>query len=1567
MAASPPSSGGRRSWRQTPRGSQAAPSGVGRWFLTVTGVLLLAAFFGGLWWSRSFTYDTHLLALHPGDHDRLVTPPVAYAFEDSQALANLDPKSFVARRLESPASLDDWLQRAGGNRDVAIVYVNTHGFTAEGKPLLFCDQQNQGRTRISGCALEELVQRLAASSAARKLLVLDCGRLSSDPRFGMVANEFPRLVEEELQKLDGGKQKDQEDDLYVLLACSTFETTVVSHARQRSLFSLALEEGLQGGANDGDDPHVSLAELFEYLQKQLRFADGASWTPTLLSRSGLVRVEDEATRKRLAEWFVCRPKQFAASRDESAEDSEGKTAPESGPESGKAKQQAARESGGFGAGNLPGGPTSVAFQAPSAGTPAPQPSAADEVPKEDVAQPGKGAAASPPAANPTPSDSEKKDPDKEPGKETDKDPAKAKGAGSEKADSAGAAAVPGPAPAAPTTSVPEAPDTEGPKRPKNLLAIQKLWKLRDTLHNRNAGGWSPVDFAPHAWREVNAYLLDAEARCRAGQIYDTQELSTDLQELLELLTELSEAMAADRDAGRPGSTSVAARLQLAWNSYRKSAAAEAFRSSPSSRNVLRGYWDLMFLAPELPAWYAATLEDQLPAQILDGLTRIQIPGEEPDPSTLAGLDQRLSVLRGLRDNLVEPARLNQLLGIGAEGQIGPNALRSLEGVLSVSFVPAETRSRILEHLLDAPTPKFASSGKVASRPGDISPKQWQQVQRYCELQFAAVRLLSTPALEVKRWDAPQPFRAQAAADAGARIEEVFDDAVPAARKPGRSEEVRKLGILVDPRDALSLEKAVGQTEQLFLSPPAARRKVDRLEVVSLKELVRIQDQPQLRDVTVLELDTGSWRTCEITVRSDLNAPADVKCRLEADRGLSVRRKDDERTLGTGWFPVRMHALGGGAAEGTLTIEVQANRELDVGGEDQARLRIYLQAGTVETDAPYELRCELPTSHAIDVVASRVDADVLAPEPIEWRLRPFANRRTDFQLALRRRSGKAQKVQLELYAAARHPRADWKPGRLFQGTGRELLPGVLDANAPGMQRLPLARSAEQVLSPGNELTPLTWLPPAAAAPVAAGAPAAAGAPPAAAVSTPAEYNITHGLMCVIRVLEPPGSPPLVRWLEIDPLLPGDFFDGELEVDSLPLALRLTLRLQDVNSDQQVRRIADVPGGLAEKPLTINWETRRSKGLAAAAHAPIESPLKIDEQALELRDLRWPFSAALGVQQPESSWQSFVAIDDCPRALAFEFANGQWQRLQSPRRALITGVAVSDTSYQHATESQAGDEKKEEGSKGRVLPLVGSKQDAPLVFAKPKQPGARLRLQFEIDAPVDAFLGNQPNADAIELFFDDNEQVKRTYYFDRDVKTTLHQPGPWLSISSRVGDFEIDEPISSINTVTKVTVRLRWKGNFEALDHCWFLVDDQPPEITVSAPREVEQGQTLAVQVRGSDKSGISDDVQLELVFDKNGSGEWEEALEPPIPFKRKQADRPLGPSPARFELPTKELPPGTYFVRSQMHDRVGLASGWDERHVTIKPPPVPTKKKKPVLTLPPAPVEPPPASQPKTNK
>lgn len=213
--------------------------------------------------------SVRLVALTAPGYDGFQVPPLAFAAEDLAALEplarTLQPKAALRQlaaldRPQAFARLTSALEQTGASDDVLILYACAHGISEAGFGYLLCANFDAARASEGRIALSELISAVSRAPARTKLLLLDAGRLRSDPRLGVLVNDFP-------SQLAGEVVASGDPNLWVLSATSAGEYSHVSAASERSVFGYYVEQGLRGSADLNSDGAIRLDEIHRFVSK----------------------------------------------------------------------------------------------------------------------------------------------------------------------------------------------------------------------------------------------------------------------------------------------------------------------------------------------------------------------------------------------------------------------------------------------------------------------------------------------------------------------------------------------------------------------------------------------------------------------------------------------------------------------------------------------------------------------------------------------------------------------------------------------------------------------------------------------------------------------------------------------------------------------------------------------------------------------------------------------------------------------------------------------------------------------------------------------------------------------------------------------------------------------------------------------------------------------------------------------------------------------------------------------------------------------------------------------------
>ncbi len=279
----------------------------GLWFrrtlATLVGIVL-TAWLGWLVVRPLLHPRTHLVLLS-GDVGSaamaLDAVPADFVVEDFRELLALNPvlhggmgeeqRTLILGSLQNPDEMqhlaDRLNERITGSNDVLILYVAAHGLTQDGDAWLVASGADPASALGGRYRLGSLLAQLRECRAKTKVLLLDAGRLEYDPLRGLLENDFPTRLVEQVEQLG-------DPQLWVLVSHATGQRSHLSAALGRSVFGYFVAAGLKGAADANRDRTVDLGEFSRFMTAgvagwvQQTTGNMAQQTPLLVSGSGNV-------------------------------------------------------------------------------------------------------------------------------------------------------------------------------------------------------------------------------------------------------------------------------------------------------------------------------------------------------------------------------------------------------------------------------------------------------------------------------------------------------------------------------------------------------------------------------------------------------------------------------------------------------------------------------------------------------------------------------------------------------------------------------------------------------------------------------------------------------------------------------------------------------------------------------------------------------------------------------------------------------------------------------------------------------------------------------------------------------------------------------------------------------------------------------------------------------------------------------------------------------------------------------------------------------------------------------
>jgi len=190
--------------------------------------------------------------------------------------------AFQPRKDRVMATLPEWLSKPG-EKDSIIIYFSGHGFRdKDGKLYLAPLECDPDDPTLTGIPVEWFRGQLAACKASFKLLVLDACHAGSEKG------------EEQKQSVNAnelGSQFEELDRVVTIASSKATEKSQIWAAKEQSLFSYWLNQGLRGHADHDRNGSVDIEELYRFVfsnvkrTAELRFPRPQS--PVRIIRSGV--------------------------------------------------------------------------------------------------------------------------------------------------------------------------------------------------------------------------------------------------------------------------------------------------------------------------------------------------------------------------------------------------------------------------------------------------------------------------------------------------------------------------------------------------------------------------------------------------------------------------------------------------------------------------------------------------------------------------------------------------------------------------------------------------------------------------------------------------------------------------------------------------------------------------------------------------------------------------------------------------------------------------------------------------------------------------------------------------------------------------------------------------------------------------------------------------------------------------------------------------------------------------------------------------------------------------------
>lgn len=1409
----------RQSWRESrsnaKSGSRGLPRRVKASLWTAAAVLLLIAL--GWWLYTPKVARTHVYVLAAGDTANLSTPMIPWhaAPLDSIELPSLRNLDFSSRVVESSSRshLKDLASLKLAKRDRLVVYVSGHVVPSadhESAQLMCRDYDLDHPTAANVVPIRTILNMMIETDAGIKLLVVDSGRLNSDPRLGMLANDATDLLAKELRDLAAS-------DVWVLTSNDSLEPGTGWYGTRRTTFGESFVLGLTGQADSAPvDAYITLGELYQFVKERCWQITRGIQRPQLLHAAADFDPDNVDTR-------------LLTLAFDPGEPQPGEPVDEAAPDTAKS------------ADDIPADPAPSENETNVGGNENENENASDTSEEPDTSEKTDDAVATTADADATATPEE--------------DNSKQQPAGAAMADL--------------DANRPDAPSVLLSDNPRIGL-LNEGWNLRDNLQQTiERGVWSPCDYAPHLWRELNSQMLDHEFRLvgdnsdgSAGAVKELEKIVAGLRRLQEYVRNPDSATRISA-TGTPGSgqtgdwlpsklLDAAARARTAderltfeSNSQRMS------NLSLNHRKIQRG----TFFMPPQAGWFAEA----------------SLVASDTDKSLDEWADQLLraiSLCRQYFQKMASTSRLTEL-EIPEVEQLQNDALNSIKTLQDNwdKYVSA------LSHSAEIPRQRWLIEVTLGSPLLNAESR----AQLRAELQASEVTALENEKIDTdqaalhkwKRFEKLCKIEAELLSQATIPFAANADNLQYAANKSTKLHDIGQR--LAAEYASLSKNYRLAASHRILnLVDARDARQIENSEVVHPR--FDLQGPPELVVVKsplgILDLDLpGHELTWEIECTNPEQSDSTAYLDFDERRVQITTPSGDTVTSGQ----KLNYRFTNGRQTLTFRIRPVESTFLPLA---ESELQFNLRSGDADPVLS-KLTLRRPPPNVVDVVATlRASPKVKEQRSLGRNgilLQPFANRSSTFDLALKNLSGKSRQVNVRIATVPPIPRL--ANGRLLDSTF-EPLPSVklavLDSSGKLRSQLKTVAATTQPvdLPPTRDIIPISL-----AKPVPPNAKPDTDAPPPTP-DPPKLPDISFGLVCEITDVAQPENRWL-KWLEIAPLAPAEFLRCE-RGESAPNEFAI-----DIYSDQPGATMPDL-ASFQKQPMVVEWNSTSlppsltRKNLVGQIQAPGEKA-----RVLVAHD---------GKQN--SPFRLHLDIDGYPRAFSYGTSFSPASNLE-PIEQVMVRVNMRTQSHD------------------RRFPFSGAKRPpSQIVLPVPSQDDKDIaEIELQIDPPVNTFGRDNPE-DHINVSWENAASIV-SGFSQRNVSAELASLEDGLAIKTNVSDFHQQLDLRGKSGKLFLAVQSKVQGTDQVLARIPVVIDAEVPTLKASVDSVVYLNRNVSCELVASDNTVLS-----------TGVAGIVETETDPIAKKYLVDVKNQRRIQRTISLPTQGLSTGDYYVKVEVADQVG---------------------------------------------
>ena len=238
---------------------------------------------------------THIMTLGDGEYPIASVESIPFVEFEKENLSKID--DVLYHNQDAPYS-EKYLfgpetRKGVKSIDSAIIFLYFRCAAINGKAYFITSEFNLEKPNVGLLQVESVIEEISSLPSKNKLVVIPAGSIHYDPRLGIFADDFPKLLKQSIKE-----KKDQSITVY--FPHENFEASNTSILLSSSLTTHFFCEGMAGQADFDKDRKIEISEIGSYISESVTDWNNASrriapitWSPQNASLLWSVGNENE--------------------------------------------------------------------------------------------------------------------------------------------------------------------------------------------------------------------------------------------------------------------------------------------------------------------------------------------------------------------------------------------------------------------------------------------------------------------------------------------------------------------------------------------------------------------------------------------------------------------------------------------------------------------------------------------------------------------------------------------------------------------------------------------------------------------------------------------------------------------------------------------------------------------------------------------------------------------------------------------------------------------------------------------------------------------------------------------------------------------------------------------------------------------------------------------------------------------------------------------------------------------------------------------------------------------------